>query len=206
MTARHHLQEERLLECYLAERRGEPIDPPAAEHLCDCESCASRYAEFASFMEAVRAEGVAEADELFTPERLRAQQQHIARRIEQVVHPARIISFPSRVVRRTMSGSGAFPATRWIAAAAAAGLFVGVAVGASYQYGSRAGRSESTFTRGAGGPPSVGPIGTGGRGPGIVGAEDEMISDLELALERPHTQELVAFDAFTPHVREIRDR
>ena len=31
------------------------------------------------------------------------------------------------------------------------------------------------------------------------------LSDLEIALERPHTRELLAFDALTPHVREIRD-
>ena len=36
----HHLTDERLLECYLAERGGEPLDPPAAEHLTDCDACA----------------------------------------------------------------------------------------------------------------------------------------------------------------------
>jgi hypothetical protein len=40
-----------------------------------------------------------------------------------------------------------------------------------------------------------------------VNADDaEFLSDLELALERPHTRELQAFDALTPHVREIRDQ
>ena len=39
-----------------------------------------------------------------------------------------------------------------------------------------------------------------------VTADDAaFLSDLELALERPHTRELQAFDALTPHVREIRD-
>ena len=34
-----HLQDERLLDCYYAERRGEAPDPPAAEHLSDCDAC-----------------------------------------------------------------------------------------------------------------------------------------------------------------------
>ena len=38
-----------------------------------------------------------------------------------------------------------------------------------------------------------------------VAADDAFLSDLEIALERPHTRELRAFDALTPHVREIRD-
>jgi hypothetical protein len=34
-------------------------------------------------------------------------------------------------------------------------------------------------------------------------ADDVFMSALDLALDRPHTSELVAFDALTPHVREI---
>jgi hypothetical protein len=34
-------------------------------------------------------------------------------------------------------------------------------------------------------------------------ADDVFMSALELALDRPHTSELVAFDALTPHVREV---
>jgi hypothetical protein len=31
------------------------------------------------------------------------------------------------------------------------------------------------------------------------------MSDLESALDRPHTSELAVFDALTPHIREIVD-
>ena len=37
-------------------------------------------------------------------------------------------------------------------------------------------------------------------------ADDAFLNELELALERPRTRELVAFDEFTPHVREVRDQ
>ena len=205
MIARaHHLHEERLFACYLAGRHGEPIDPPTAEHLADCESCAARYDELASFMETVRAEGDADADAIFTTERLRAQQQQIARRLEHIRRPARVISFPGRVARRTMGVSGSRTATRWVAAAAAAGLFVGAVLGASYQHGSRTHQAATAGLSTAAAQPE--PIATDGTGQAPAATDDAVISDLELALERPYTRELVAFDAFTPHVREIRDR
>ena len=35
---------------------------------------------------------------------------------------------------------------------------------------------------------------------------DAFLSDLEIALDRPRTLELQAFEELTPHVREIIDR
>jgi hypothetical protein len=201
-----HLQEERLFESYLAERAGDPIDPPIAEHLTDCATCGARYAELAAFMDTLRKDGEAEADAIFTPERLRVQQQQIARRIALVRRPARVLSFPGRIVRRTIAASTSRTPPRWVAAAAAAGLFVGVAVGASFQWRSQLqGRqgllSDTTRARAA----RLGPVSTRGTSPADAASDDAFLSDLEIALERPHTRELQAFDALTPHVREISD-
>jgi predicted anti-sigma-YlaC factor YlaD len=199
-----HLAEERLLDHYLAARDGDLLDPPVAEHLADCRACGARYADLASFMDTLRADGVAEADAIFTADRLRAQQQQIARRLEQVGRPARVLSFPGQVVRRTMGGSSARTAPRWIAAAAAAGLFVGVVVGASYNSGFRSRIRETA--RQTVSTPLVAPIATRGSAPAQVASDAAFLSDLELALERPHTRELLAFDALTPHVREVSTR
>jgi hypothetical protein len=201
-----HLPEERLFDSYMAERHGGAIDPPVAEHLIDCASCGARYAELSTFMDTLRQEGDAEADAFFTPERLRVQQQHIARRIATLGRPARILSFPGRLVRRTIHASTA-RSTPWIAAAAAAGLFIGVALGASYPWTwHRLGvpslvAREDRSPR----PPRMTPVATRGSSPAEAAADDAFLSDLEVALERPHTRELQAFDALTPHVREIRD-
>jgi hypothetical protein len=194
-----HLPEERLLDCYLAHHNGEAIDPPAADHLADCEPCAVRYADLVGFMDGLRDECASEADLVFTPERLRAQQQLIARRLEHVGRQARVISFPGQLVRRTMSARGSHGALRWIAAAAAAGLFVGVAVGAGYRYGSLPRGIEQTLARTA-------PVVPRNLNPSQLSADDAFFSDLEVALERPHTRELIAFDALTPHVREVTAR
>jgi anti-sigma factor RsiW len=203
----HHLPEERLFDSYLAERGGAPLDPPVAEHLADCAACGTRYAELSSFMDTLRRDGDAEADAIFTPEHLRLQQEQIIRRIALVGRPARVLSFPGRIVRRTIDASTSRTAPRWVAAAAAAGLFVGVAVGASFQWrsqldGRRTFLSDASRAR----TQRLTPIATRGTAPADVASDDAFLSDLEIALERPHTRELLAFDALTPHVREIRDQ
>ena len=201
----HHLQEERLFDSYLAERGGEPIDPPIAEHLADCAACGARYAELTTFMDGLRRDGEAEANAIFTPERLRLQQQQIVRRMALVGRPARVLSFPGRIVRRTIDASGSRTAPRWVAAAAAAGLFVGVAVGASFQWRSQQ-QARKSFLIDASRAQRLSPVATRGTGQPDVATDDAFLSDLEIALERPHTRELQAFDALTPHVREIRDQ
>jgi anti-sigma factor RsiW len=203
----HHLPEERLFDSYLAERGGAPLDPPVAEHLADCAACGTRYAELSSFMDTLRRDGDADADAIFTPEHLRLQQEQISRRIALVGRPARVLSFPGRIVRRTIDASTSRTAPRWAAAAAAAGLFVGIAVGASFQWRSqlqvrRSFLSDASVAR----TQRLTPVATRGTVPPDVAADDAFLSDLEIALERPHTRELVAFDALTPHVREIRDQ
>jgi anti-sigma factor RsiW len=202
----HHLPEERLFDSYLAERGGAPLDPPVAEHLADCVACGTRYAELSSFMDTLRRDGDAEADAIFTPEHLRLQQEQICRRIALVGRPARVLSFPGRIVRRTIDASTSRRAPRWVAAAAAAGLFVGIAVGASFQWRSQL-ESRRSFLSDASRARTqrLTPVATRGTVPPDVASDDAFLSDLEIALERPHTRELVAFDALTPHVREIRD-
>ena len=196
-----HLQDDRLFECYLAERHGEPMDLPAAEHLADCGPCGSRYADLATFMEALRRDGEAEADAVFTPDWLKTQQQQIAHRLEHVGRPARVISFPEPSARRAMTASVSRTAPRWVAAAAAAGLFVGVALTASYEWGSQARAARQRVALDAATPrprvtPAVGRVESNA-------ADEAFLSELEFALERPHTRELLAFDALTPHVREV---
>ncbi|HKB13578.1 MAG TPA: hypothetical protein VKD69_23085, partial [Vicinamibacterales bacterium] len=95
-------------------------------------------------------------------------------------------------------GSQSRTPPRWVAAAAAAGLFVGVAVGASYQWNTSHGGVAAFRDRSA----RIVPVATRGENKADVANDAAFLSDLELALERPHTRELQAFDALTPHVRE----
>jgi hypothetical protein len=213
-----HLQDDQLVDCYYADRRGETPDPPSAEHLADCDACASRYADLGTFLNTLSQDADVDVSALFPPERLREQQQEIARRLDLVGRAARIISFPGRAASAVGLGGlmGQKPrtpisrlATRWIAAAAAAGLFVGVAAGTVFNFGPRfelaregrrigAARQVISSTQ-----PSRLPSGAVEKA--VVDVDDMFMSDLESVLDRPHTSELVAFDALTPHLREIRD-
>ena len=198
---RRHLSDDRLLDCYLNERDETTIDPRVAEHLTDCEPCGARYAELTRVMDTVRSEAELETDAIFTPERLRLQQEQIARRIEHTNRSGRVITFPAPLAGRTMTVSAARTAPRWIAAAAAAGLFVGVALGASYRWSGvpRPGIArDAMMARSPQLAPAVRVNGS------ESAADDAFMSELEMALDRPRTRELIAIDALTPHFREIR--
>jgi hypothetical protein len=208
-----HLQDDSLSDCYFAERRGEVIDPPAAEHLADCASCAARYAEFTHFMASLRQDADADVDALFPADRLRAQQQEIARRLESIGRAARVISFPGSTAARRTHPSPTRLAMRWVAGAAAAGLFVGVAAGTFFDFGTRfefgmRGRRSlvQRTVREAGGqslPPHMAAAPAVTTSTLAAEADDVFMSALDMALDRPHISELVAFDALTPHVREL---
>jgi hypothetical protein len=202
-----HLHDDSLTDCYFAERRGEALDPPAAEHLADCQSCAERYAEFDRFMTSLRDEADTELDARYPADRLRAQQQEIARRLESIGRAARVITFPGGAAARRTASPGR-RAARWIAGAAAAGLFVGVAAGTFFDFSNRfefgiLGRRTvaQRNMREISGSTLPARLTTA---PAATSETDDMfMSALDLALDRPHTSELVAFDALTPHVREI---
>jgi hypothetical protein len=207
MTSTPHLPEHRLFDCYLTQQAGQPLDPPDAEHLADCVECAAAFNGFASLMQEIRMEGESEADRIFTVERLRAQQASIEKRLRQVGRSARVISFPSRAADAPHAAIAGRTAPRWVAAAAAAGLFVGVALGASYQRELRAHAPSTVRMARATAAPStrVAPVGTRGIGqPGTDADEEAFLSDLDAALARPRTRELQPLDALTPHVRDVR--
>ena len=193
-----HAAEQQMYDCYYAERTGESIDPRVAEHLADCAACSARYATLARLLDEVRDAGVADADAYFTADRLRAQEHQIARRLEFAAHPARVLSFPGHAASRP-AATAPRVAPRWVAAAAAAGLFIGVAAGVSYEWEWRAQPRQTLASSSS----RLAPVATRGTGAVDVAADDAFLSELEAALERPHLRELVAYDALTPHVREV---
>jgi anti-sigma factor RsiW len=205
-----HLHDDRLYECYVAEQTGDPIDPRAAEHMADCSACRARYTELAAVMGAFRADADAEIDALYSPEDLRRQQSQIARHLEHLGHAARVISFPHHHVTGT-PGQGWGVAPRWLAAAAAAGLIVGVAASSVFQHLPVAPRHTARVASTAVVPaaritapqPAVTVTATAPGSTVDTDPNDEFLSELEFALERPRTSELEAFDELTPHAHEI---
>ena len=197
----HHLAEDHLFDCYTAERAGEPLDPRSVEHLADCAECGERYGELSRFMDALRTDADTETDALFPSERQDAQRQSIMRRIEHLGHAARVITFPGRLVTQQMGKSLRLRVSPWAATAAAACLFVGVAVGMFYD--ARNHRPQFSAVRSVPTPAAT-PLATAGIGPAPVALDtDTFLSELERALGGPQTPELMSLDVLTPHVREI---
>jgi len=201
----HHLNDDRLVECYFAGHAGNPIERAVTDHLAGCADCQARATELTEFLNGVRADGDAAADEVFTLERLRQQHDQILRRIEHLHHPARVLSFPSRVTRRISNGARRVT-PRWLAAAAAAGLFVG-AVGGRLIPGTERALPGVHVGSTLVAPPRLAPASASQTtlSATIVDPSDDaaFLKELELALERTHPRELQPFDALTPHVREV---
>jgi anti-sigma factor RsiW len=203
----HHVDDDRLLESYLSNGDGAPLESAAAAHLAECAACRARYHQVARVFDEVRLAADADTDAIFTPERLREQQQQILLRVEHLHRSARVISFPRRTVHH-IAGGARRVGPRWLAAAAAAGVFVGVAVGGRlWDTGvirqtqpMRVASSGSPGTHVA--PPSGVLMSAAGAGSEVFD-DDAFLRELEFALERPHTRELVAFDVLTPHVLEV---
>jgi hypothetical protein len=98
-------------------------------HLDRCDLCAERTVELARWMDDVQADAAELADHVFTPERLAAQQHQILRRLEQLDHPARVISFPAGAHSEPQGLGRRRVAVSWVGVAAAAGLLIGLVGG-----------------------------------------------------------------------------
>ncbi|MFN7982228.1 MAG: hypothetical protein U0Q11_10250 [Vicinamibacterales bacterium] len=123
-----HMKDSRLFATYLDKRSGEPLDPRVLDHLATCDACADRFEEMASLMNELRDAADVATDEAFPVEHLEAQREQILARLEHVHRPARVISFPTREVAADGRAAGRMT-PRWVAGAAAAGLFIGFAAG-----------------------------------------------------------------------------
>jgi len=193
-----HLSERALVDAIVLGQR--------PQHLDRCDICADRAVALARWMDEVQADAAGMADDLFSPERLQAQQDQILRRLEHLNRPARIISFPGRVTRHISGNARVAP--RWLAAAAAAGLFVGVAVGGMFL---QPGLRRSLPVMHVAARPTAVARATPAPAARVANPvpvtdtfdDDVFLQELEFALARPHTRELQPFDALTPHVREI---
>ena len=120
-----HLSDEQLLEVY--------VDGSATstgggrEHVEECDACRERYVRLTGALDTWRSSVVAEADAVFTESRLERQRFRILSRLVALTRGPRVVPFPTQA--RTFGPSPATAMRRWVVAAAAAGLLVGVALG-----------------------------------------------------------------------------
>ena len=197
---RGHLSDVQLAK-YWTDSKGEGSVNP---HLQVCDACRARYAEFDRWITGLGDELRTEADDAFTGERLAAQQAQIARRLETLERPARVIAFP-KAARAVISGHS--HVRRWVTVAAAAGLIAGIGLD-----------QLVPLRRAIVGRPGVqtpvldapivarGPRATNQLRPVVSASQSDDDELLEDAFGRPRVRALSALDDMTPHVRDIVDQ
>ena len=164
-------------------------------HLDACVECRARYAGFDAWLLDVGDTLRLEADEAFPAERLAAQQAQIARRLETLERPARVIAFP-KAARAVISGNS--HVRRWVTVAAAASLIAGFGLGQIVPLRSvintqQAAAPNANFSA----PVTVDrareltPVSPSQN-------DDELLSD---AFASPKVKNLSALDDMTPHAR-----
>jgi hypothetical protein len=199
-----HLDDNQLVGAYLDDAFGAtPDGPPASRlHLRACPDCARRYELLAGSLQTAVREGMEEADAVFTPERLARQRDHVLRRLDQADRAARVLPFPAASVRSMPVAHGV--ARRWIAAAAAAGLILGLAAGRAIDGTAGASRLFARLTSTA--PAASSPVASA-PAPRSIGqpdgsADERFLVEVDAALEQSRVLELVAIDELTPRIVE----
>ena len=200
---RFHPADDRLIALYFGDEEASADDRRAVrQHLHGCESCTWRYTELTAPLERLRQDAAGEADEVFTPARLDAQRTKILDRLDESAHGSRVIPFPSSTTRLDRSVVRR-PIARWVAAAAAAGLLIGVTAGRLLDMGTRrtptaapvAGAARTVLT--APGLVSDSPAET------MTGEADEaVLNQIDQAVYSQRIAALWALDEMTPHVRQ----
>jgi hypothetical protein len=176
--------------------------PATDAHLTSCAQCRTRYAAFSSWLDGLRDEARGESDEAFPAERLAAQQAQVFRRLEAMERPARVIAFP-RFGRPATATQG--NAQRWVAAAAAAGLVIGLAAGQFLDLrNALAGRSvqqQPDITARLSPPPSA------ARLPATVsaapGSEEALLYGEDVPASLIPVSALQPMDAITPRAQDL---
>jgi hypothetical protein len=168
---------------------------PAAPHVASCAGCQARLADLRAWTAETAAGAAEAADAVFTAERLAAQRAQVLRRLEAAGRSARVIAFPvgTGLPARSVTARIA----RWTAAAAAAGLVVGVASGRFFDT-----RVPSAPVVASAPEPAV-PLST------IVSTTHETFESLDeaalldAAYDRVAVDALRTIDDITPRAREV---
>ena len=169
-------------------------------HLGACADCRARFAAFDGWVLGVGETLRVEADEAFTPERLAVQQAQIARRLEALDRPARVIAFP-KAARAVISGNS--HVRRWVTVAAAASLIAGFGLGQVMPLRTMLQNQQVAAPKAHFDAPTTAAIAKELTPATTSPNDDELLSD---AFTSPKVKNLSALDDMTPHARDYNAR
>jgi hypothetical protein len=187
MKAHRHLTDDELIERCLA---GETHDGDG------CGSCEARQADLATLLHEIGDSATQEADAAFSAERLSRQHARILQRIEQDGRPGRLIAFPNHGAEGVPLR--ARPSSRWIAAAAVAGLVIGLLAGHLAHDLPGTVNDAPVLTRVT--DASGGTL----RAVATTFSEDEFLGQIESIAERPGGEALLPLHDLTPRAWEVK--
>jgi hypothetical protein len=205
-AAKRHLDDTLLIRRYLADRGLAALDASdeaPLRHLAHCPACEARYRAVRAAFDETREAAVADAEAACSPDRMERQRERILRRVDALQSGPRVLPFPA-------AGQNGHAAAqprvfrRWVAAAAVAGLLVGLGAGRIVFSG---GDSRTTADAGQ----QIAPASAPARQAPTMRAlhvdsglsDDQFLSEIEMATAAPRTRELRAIYAFT--LEESRD-
>jgi len=199
-TDRFHPADDRLIAMYFGDEGASAEERRAVrQHLHGCEACTWRYTELTAPLERLRQDAAGEADEVFTSARLDAQRVKILARLDPSADASRVIPFPSAAVRVDRSAIRR-PLARWVAAAAAAGIIIGVTGGQLFQSGVRR-TVTSPPARAVMAALPASAVATDS--PTLAAdSEEAMMNEIEQAVFGHRITALSALDEMTPRIRQ----
>lgn len=177
-------------------------DRELLDHVAGCSSCATRLADLTREFDQLRDAAWQEADAVFDDAALESQRGRILARLAHLGHAARVLRFPGRTREVAMPVSPI--GRRWLSIAAAAGLLIGLVAGQLIHFVPWDTRLHRTA------PPAqtVGTPARGSAGPILVQAssnlpaatDEELLDEIDEAMQLRRAATLRALDAFTPRV------
>jgi anti-sigma factor RsiW len=188
-----HLSEDRLIELCLAASVATADD----SHLSACPNCAARRSALAKLLTEISAAAAAEADAVFPEDRLARQRARILQRLQHEVPFGRVIPFPA--ASATAQVLLRVRAARWVAAAAAAGLVIGLLAGRLVHHlpASQPPAAGVVVSKEADTPVEL-------RAVSATLSDDELLSQIELAVDSTGPAALRPLDQLTPRAWEVR--
>jgi hypothetical protein len=174
----------------------------AFEHVARCEDCAARLAQLTADADELRDLAVAQADSVFDDARLDAQRTRILDRLAYLGQTARVISFPRRNREAAMPVSST--GRRWISVAAAAGLIIGLVAGQLLHFvpsAPRPARDDGGALQIVERPDSPLLVPVSASVPML--SDDELMEEVEAAVQLRRVNSLRAIDALTPTAADL---
>jgi hypothetical protein len=170
-------------------------------HVAACDACAATLSGLTRQMDSLREVACQEADAAFDDAFLDTQRSRILDRLAHLGKAARVLRFPARSREAAMPVSPI--SRRWISMAAAAGLIIGLVAGQLIHFvpwDTRLHRSPQAQSPAA--PRGSGPIILQVSSTGATSTDEDLLDEIDEAMELRRAISLRALDAFTPRVGE----